>query len=128
MCDRRKMIGGAAAVDALMVPADIGGVRRDVGDAGILPERDLAPPILFAAGTGGYPHLQPDLARVAPSFPGKPPQFLEGSKRLVAGRIPQRHEAVAVFGRTAERCLGMAAEPDRHSPGYRPRVDAGILD
>src|SRR6266446_6089689 len=110
------MLGGAMAGDPFMMPADIRRVRGDMGDAGLFPEGDFAPPILFAPGAGRDPDLEPELRRVAPGLPRQHPQFLERRERLLPGRVAQRHEAVAVVSGTAKGRLGMAAKPDRHAP------------
>src|SRR5260370_461963 len=85
----------------------------------------------YRAGARRYPPIQPDRGRVAARFARQPAQFLECRQRRVAGRISQRHEAVAVFRRPTEGRLGVAAEPDRHpapiGPWARARVDAGVL-
>ena len=114
--DRRQVIGDAAAGDPLVVSADIGGVGRDMGDPGLFPERNLAPPILFCARAGGNPNFEPHGRWVAPGVSGQRPQFGERGECRVARGIGERHVAVAVFCAAPEGRFGVPAIPDRHAP------------
>src|SRR5712675_2215509 len=107
---------------------DVGRVGVDMGHAGLLPEAELAPPIVFLADAGRDPDFQPDRGEVAALLADQRAQLVEGLQRLVAGRIGERHEAIAVFRRPPERRLGMAAEPDRHAARFRARIDATVIE
>ncbi len=56
--DRVEVLGIALAGDALVMGAHVGGVRIDVRDAGLLPEAELAPPVVRCADAGRHPDFQ----------------------------------------------------------------------
>src|SRR5262245_20755322 len=122
------MIVEALAGDALVVIAAECGVHGGVGDAGLLPEGDLAPPVILVADAGGEPNLQANRRGITALGADQPAQLVEGLQRLVVGRISERHEAVAVLGGAAERGVDMAAEPDRHAARLGARVDAAVVE
>src|SRR6266545_373542 len=126
--DRVEVLGVALAGNALVMVADVGRMAGDVGHAGLLPETEFLAPVVGRALAGRHPDLQPDRRRVAPLGLDQLAQLVEGLQRLVACRIGQRHEAVAVLGGAPEGRLGMAAEPDRHAARLRPRVDAAVVE
>src|SRR5215510_382420 len=122
------MIVEGLAGDALVMIAAEGRVDRGVGDARLLPEADLAAPVVLVADPGREPDLEADRPGVPAFGLYHGAQLVEGFQRLVAGRIGQRHEAVAVLGGAPEGGIDMAAEPDRHAAGLRPWVDAAIVE
>src|SRR5262252_2639961 len=122
------MIVEGLAGDALVMIAAEGRVDRGVGDARLLPEADLAPPIVLVADAGREPDLETDRGGVPAFGLDHGAQFVEGFQRLVAGRIGQRHEAVAVLGGAPEGGVDMAAEPDRHAAGRGAWVDAAVVE
>src|SRR5215470_13516027 len=122
------MIVERLAGDALVMIAAERRVDRGVGDARLLPEGGFAPPVVLVADTRREPDLEAD-RRGIPAFSlDHGAQLVEGFQSLVAGRIGQRHEAVAVLGGAPKGGVDMAAEPDRHAAGRGARVDAAIVE
>src|SRR5207302_3102011 len=66
--------------------------------------------------------------RITPCFLGVAMQGGNGGARLLAGRIGERHPAVAPFRTAPQRHVGVTAIPQRDLAPGRERVDAGILD
>src|SRR4029453_3325843 len=97
------MIVEARSGNALVMEAAKGGVDSGVCDAGFLPERDLAPPVVVVADARRHPDFQSDRSRIAAFSFDQGAQLFECLQRLVTGRIGERHEAVAVLGSPPER-------------------------
>src|ERR1019366_8348585 len=106
----------------------VGGVPSDMGDSSVLPERDVPPPVVRRANAKRYPYFQADLGRIAAGFLGPCAQLFELRQRLVAGRIRERHPAIANPGDAPQDRVGVAAPPDRYAARLRARVDAGVVD
>src|SRR4030095_14662786 len=127
-CERVEVLGVALAGDALVMAAHVGGVDGDMGDAGLFPEANLAPPVLVLADAGRHPDFQADRGGISAGRADEAAQLVESLQRLVARRIGERHEAVAVLGGAPEGRLGMAAEPDRHAARLRSWIDAAVVE
>jgi hypothetical protein len=101
-----------------VVPADIGGMGHHLGDPGLLPERDLAPPIFWCA---------PPLTGLAWRRASVPAVW-----RMRRVRPPPRDKRAACSRRrilhSAGKSLRRARHTDRHAPRYRARVDTGVVD
>ncbi len=54
--------------------------------------------------------------------------FSNTSSAVWSGGIGIRHPAIAPLGDARQRRIVMAAEPHRHAPRRRPRIDPGIVD
>src|SRR5262245_64774817 len=94
----------------------------------LLPGLELCAPVVGIACAGGDPHLQADGARIASGLPHVAAKFVEFAVGNGACRMRQHDPTIAPSGDASQRCLLMAAEPERYSAARRQGIDAGVLN